>query len=230
MRIWTRTLGRKWCDFGNSSGKCLWNNSGRIASYWCWKLPGPCDRTVIPSLSAFRSWIQRSLRWPQLTIRQVFSRILQVFTTLSIFSQNASCCHQKLHELVSVVWFSTLFLQKEYSEAGPRWSKNKKLIEVRRGDVYRAVPRGFPYLSAAFDVHHDTCFVHVIDDDKMYSDFFNRVSSVLFFSRCGWCGRSVGVLNYLGFVKNRSEIYKFEELLPSSVANSSYNLANKHIL
>ncbi len=58
-------------------------------------------------------------------------------------------------------------LQKAIQECETEWSQNKKVVDLKHGDVRRAVPKGLPYFSVEFG--DDTCgFAHVIEEERYF--------------------------------------------------------------
>ena len=83
-------------------------------------------------------------------------------------------------------------LQLEINRLGSEWAQNKKLVELRGGDVRRSVPHGFPYFAVWFTgassgseggsdaLETPFGYAHIIDDEREFSEKFGLVSPSLF--------------------------------------------------
>lgn len=70
-----------------------------------------------------------------------------------------------------------IYFKKAILECEKEWAQNKKLIDVKKLDVKRVVPKGLPYFMVHFGM--DYGFAHVIEDEKYFPKNFAQV--VFFF-------------------------------------------------
>ncbi|XP_022098963.1 CWF19-like protein 2 [Acanthaster planci] len=65
-----------------------------------------------------------------------------------------------------------IYFKKAIQESESEWSQNKKLVDTRKKDIRKSIPRGFPYFSVDFGL--DGGFAHVIEDDKVFPHYFGK--------------------------------------------------------
>lgn len=76
-------------------------------------------------------------------------------------------------------------MQLEINRLGSEWAQNKKLVELRAGDVRRSVPHGFPYFAVWFAgasasgegeaLDPPFGYAHIIDDEREFAEKFGLV-------------------------------------------------------
>ncbi|XP_005100539.1 CWF19-like protein 2 [Aplysia californica] len=67
---------------------------------------------------------------------------------------------------------SPIYFKKAIQEVGPEWADNKKLIDLSKKDVRRAIPKGFPYFAVDFGLQGG--FATVIEDEATFPAYFGR--------------------------------------------------------
>ncbi|XP_063955291.1 CWF19-like protein 2 isoform X1 [Lytechinus pictus] len=65
-----------------------------------------------------------------------------------------------------------IYFKKAIQESESEWTQNKKLIDTRKKDIRRSVPRGFPFFSVDFGL--DGGFAHVIEDELVFPHYFGK--------------------------------------------------------
>lgn len=66
-----------------------------------------------------------------------------------------------------------IYFKKAILECEKEWSHNKKLIDINKINVKRAVPKGLPYFMVNFGL--DNGFAHVIEEEKYFPKTFAQV-------------------------------------------------------
>ncbi|EDQ91287.1 uncharacterized protein MONBRDRAFT_1359, partial [Monosiga brevicollis MX1] len=94
-----------------------------------------------------------------------------------VFFECSMRLHKQRHTVLHCVPLSfddatmaPMFFKKAILESDAQWSQNKKLVDVREGGIYRAVPKGFPYFYVAFSP--DRGFAHVVEDEELFPEYF----------------------------------------------------------
>ncbi|CAG7831460.1 unnamed protein product [Allacma fusca] len=59
-----------------------------------------------------------------------------------------------------------IYFKKAIQECETEWSQNKKLVDLRKRDVRKAVPKGLPYFAVDFGM--DSGFAHVVEDERNF--------------------------------------------------------------
>ncbi|XP_067013384.2 CWF19-like protein 2 [Anabrus simplex] len=63
-----------------------------------------------------------------------------------------------------------IYFKKAILECEMEWSNNKKVVDLSKKDVRRAIPKGLPYFSVDFGLEGG--FAHVIEDEKLFPQNF----------------------------------------------------------
>lgn len=66
-----------------------------------------------------------------------------------------------------------IYFKKAIQECEKEWAINKKLVEYKKMDVKRAIPKGLPYFMVNFGM--DCGFAHVIEEEQYFPKNFAQV-------------------------------------------------------
>lgn len=121
-------------------------------------------------------------------IRDFMKAITQMFETKKedvIFFEIARNLprrpHLEIHCVASRDFeMAPFYFKKAIQESEREWSTNKQLIDMKTGDVRRAIPKGLPYFWVTFGA--DRGFAHVIEEQDRFPANFAQVSGIAFWN------------------------------------------------
>lgn len=70
-----------------------------------------------------------------------------------------------------------IYFKKAILECEKEWANNKKLVEFKKMEVKRVIPKGLPYFMVNFGM--DSGFAHVIEEEQYFPKNFAQVSTRL---------------------------------------------------
>jgi len=95
-----------------------------------------------------------------------------------VFFETASYLKRRPHMYVECVpmpketgELAPIYFKKALQECEKEWAQNKKVVDLKKGDIRRTVPKGLPYFNVEFG-DDGSGFAHVIEDERDFPSNF----------------------------------------------------------
>lgn len=113
-------------------------------------------------------------------LKQFRKAICRMFKNeLTIFYECAVNLHKHPHMVIECVpipdeegAMAPMYFKKAILECEREWSNNKKLVELKHGNVGRSIPKGLPYFAVEFGDNESVGYAHVIEDKRYFPTNF----------------------------------------------------------